>query len=500
MNDPIYKTDELLNQIQKLSNQNSELEKRCRDAEDALRIIIKRNEALGESIPLGVFTIDSQGSVTGSNLKMNKFLLWPPGDELKSESVFENSTLLDDKVVDQIRRCFKQKKPIVTECSHIGRKSESVYMRYYIAPVLESKGLVSELIVLVEDITELKKAEFAVKESENNCRALFQSAPVAMIERDASELKTYIDRIQTSGVADLKEYLRENPKEVFKCLSLIKTVDYNHAYLQLLEAENIEEVTQSSAKKPSKEYLRFAQDIIMMVAADTVWEEREENLVTVKGNRRTVLGKSIVISGHEAMLSRLIITLTDITKLKEAQEALQKSEQRYRQQSLRDNLTGLYNRRYLYHSLSEWIETGKINNTSLSVLFIDLDNFKQVVDTFGHLNGSLAIKEIAVTIRECLKEPAFAVAYAGDEFVVVLPGADNSQATEKASEIQLRISTSDYLTSQGIQAKISASFGVATVPDHASDLTGILAASDRALFAAKRIGKNTVMKAEKEVA
>ena len=117
------------------------------------------------------------------------------------------------------------------------------------------------------------------------------------------------------------------------------------------------------------------------------------------------------------------MTLTDITKLKEAQEALRKSEQRYRQQSLRDSLTGLYNRRYLYNSLSKLIESGKTDDeTTLSVLFIDLDDFKQLVDTYGHLNGSLAIQEVATTIRQCLKKPAYAVSYAGDEFVVVLPG------------------------------------------------------------------------------
>jgi diguanylate cyclase (GGDEF)-like protein len=280
-------------------------------------------------------------------------------------------------------------------------------------------------------------------------------------------------------------------------MNLIKTVDYNKAYLKLLEAENIEEVYKSFAKGTPDEYLRFAKEIIMMVAKGTVWEEREENLTTVKGNKRSVLGKSLIISGHEDTLSRVIMTLTDITKLKEVQEALRASEQRYRQQSLRDNLTGLYNRRYLYSALSKLIETSKTDDMTLSVLFIDLDDFKQVVDTYGHLNGSLAIQEVATTIRECLKEPAYAVSYAGDEFVVVLPAEDNVQANEKASEIRLRISNTDYLNSQGIQAKLNASVGIATFPDHASDLTGLLASADKALFEAKGSGKDTVRKAEK---
>ncbi|MFN2126585.1 MAG: diguanylate cyclase, partial [Anaerolineales bacterium] len=283
------------------------------------------------------------------------------------------------------------------------------------------------------------------------------------------------------------------------CLKLIKTVDYNKAYLNLLDAENIEEVYKSPAKGPREEFLSFARNIILMIADGAVWEEREEYLTTVKGNRRCVLGKSLVIKGHEDRLSSVIMTLTDITKLKEAQEALRASEQRYRQQSLRDNLTGLYNRRYLYSSLSKLMEASKTEGMNLSVLFIDLDDFKQVVDTYGHLNGSQAIQEIAGTIRECLEEPAYAVSYAGDEFIVVLPAADNIQAIEKASEIRLRISNTNYLKSQGIQAKLSASFGIATFPDHGSDLRGLLASADAALFEAKRSFKGAVKSAQKKV-
>jgi len=141
------------------------------------------------------------------------------------------------------------------------------------------------------------------------------------------------------------------------------------------------------------------------------------------------------------------------------------------------------------------IENSKADDTRLSVLFIDLDNFKQVVDTYGHLNGSLAIKEVAATIRECLREPAYAVSYAGDEFVVVLPEMDNAQANQKAIEIRARISDTDYLSSQGIIARLSASFGIATFPDHAGDLSGLLASSDKALFEAKKNGKNTIRRA-----
>ena len=153
--------------------------------------------------------------------------------------------------------------------------------------------------------------------------------------------------------------------------------------------------------------------------------------------------------------------------------------------ALHDNLTGLYNTRYLYQSLTELIESGKTANFSLSLIFMDLDHFKDVVDTHGHLNGSRAIQQVAATIKQSLEDPAYAVAYAGDEFVVVLPGFDQARARQKADEIRSRIKSTVYLLDQGIEVRLQVSFGIATFPENASDLTSLLGKADRELFAMK---------------
>lgn len=160
--------------------------------------------------------------------------------------------------------------------------------------------------------------------------------------------------------------------------------------------------------------------------------------------------------------------------------------------AIHDDLTGLYNTRHLYRVLGGLVRTAEQTREPFSLIFMDIDHFKKVVDTYGHLKGSQAIQEVARTIRECLVEPAFGVAYGGDEFVVVLQGFDKARALKKAEEIRARMKQTVYLTNHGHQVSLSASFGIAAFPDDARDVTGLLALADRAMFDIKEKGKDAI--------
>jgi len=160
--------------------------------------------------------------------------------------------------------------------------------------------------------------------------------------------------------------------------------------------------------------------------------------------------------------------------------------------AIHDDLTGLYNTRHLYRVLGSLVRMAEETKDSFSLIFMDIDHFKHVVDTYGHLKGSQAIQEVARTIRECLAEPAFGVAYGGDEFVAVLQGFDKPQALKKAEEIRSRMKQTVYLANHGHQVSLSASFGIATFPDDAGDVTGLLALADRAMFDVKEKGKDAI--------
>ncbi|MGD8991439.1 MAG: GGDEF domain-containing protein [Desulfobacterales bacterium] len=191
--------------------------------------------------------------------------------------------------------------------------------------------------------------------------------------------------------------------------------------------------------------------------------------------------------------------LTIVTKemeaeehLKGVQKALQKSKQKYKHLAIHDNLTGLYNTRHLYHDLDQLIKKSASTGRVFSLVFMDIDNFKQVVDTHGHLNASKALQEIAATIKKNLQSPAYGVAYGGDEFVLVLPEFDKQKALDMAETIRQRIKQTIYLQKVGLNVHVSSSMGVSTFPDDADTLTDLLALADQSMFSVKERGKDSV--------
>jgi diguanylate cyclase (GGDEF)-like protein len=192
-------------------------------------------------------------------------------------------------------------------------------------------------------------------------------------------------------------------------------------------------------------------------------------------------------------------TLTIVTKEMEAEEHLKRvrnelreSEKKFREQAIHDNLTDLYNTRYLYKALTELIAQSTEKEQCFSLIFMDIDNFKHVVDTHGHLNASKTLQEIAVTIKAALRDPSYGVAYGGDEFVLVLPGFNRRQGVDTAKKIRSRIKESIYLQEKGLNVQVNVSMGVSTFPHDGKTQSELLALADQAMFSVKERGKDSV--------
>jgi diguanylate cyclase (GGDEF)-like protein len=194
-----------------------------------------------------------------------------------------------------------------------------------------------------------------------------------------------------------------------------------------------------------------------------------------------------VLSSLRALLEPPSIALDNALSLQRA-EAL----------SVTDDLTRLYNSRYLNQVLRRETKRASRSGRPLSVLFIDLDGFKQVNDTHGHLCGSKALVEAAALIRGCARETDVVARFGGDEFSLILPETGREGAVSVAERIRTRISEHKFLASDGLAVHLTTSVGVATLPDVAGSAEELIRAADMAMYRVKDAGKDGIHVAQEQ--
>jgi diguanylate cyclase (GGDEF)-like protein len=164
-----------------------------------------------------------------------------------------------------------------------------------------------------------------------------------------------------------------------------------------------------------------------------------------------------------------------------------------RAQSTKDPLTGLYNRRYLQEMLEREIRRATRAEQALGVLMLDLDHFKDFNDTYGHEAGDTVLRETASYLVRSIRAEDFVCRYGGEEFVIVLPTADLRAAEARAQRIRAKLRDLVLMHNGHSLGLITASIGVAALPDHAMNERDLLQAADAALYRAKREGRDRVV-------
>jgi diguanylate cyclase (GGDEF)-like protein len=170
--------------------------------------------------------------------------------------------------------------------------------------------------------------------------------------------------------------------------------------------------------------------------------------------------------------------------------------QRFEALSVTDDLTRLYNSRYMNQVLRRETKRASRSGRPLSLLFIDMDGFKQVNDRHGHLCGSAALVEAAGLIRACARETDVVTRFGGDEFALILPDTGRDGAVSVAVRIRERVSEHRFLEADRLEVRLTASVGVATLPDVAGSAEELIRAADRAMYKVKEAGKNGIHVAE----
>jgi diguanylate cyclase (GGDEF)-like protein len=188
-----------------------------------------------------------------------------------------------------------------------------------------------------------------------------------------------------------------------------------------------------------------------------------------------------------------IETLLNISATKQSQIALKESEERYKQLSITDNLTGLYNKRHFTERLTSELERSHRYHHHFSLCLIDLDNFKQMNDNHGHLFGDEILAEFGNIIQKNLRNSDTAYRYGGEEFVIILPGILIDGSSVVANRI--RVDLLEKLFFSAIDQKpikLTASFGITASSSEDRKIEEVIKRADEALYIAKKTGKNKI--------
>lgn len=172
--------------------------------------------------------------------------------------------------------------------------------------------------------------------------------------------------------------------------------------------------------------------------------------------------------------------------------------------TITDDCTGLFNARYLYTMLESEISADNDPRVipiqpHFSLLFLDLDHFKSVNDTHGHLVGSRLLAEVGGVIKRTMGPNHAGFRYGGDEFVALLRGLDKPAALELSNALRDNLLATDFLSGEGLNLKLTASFGLATFPQDGDTLHSIIRSADTMMYHAKARGRNQIAIADAEL-
>ncbi|MCG7200395.1 sensor domain-containing diguanylate cyclase [Marinobacter pelagius] len=196
-------------------------------------------------------------------------------------------------------------------------------------------------------------------------------------------------------------------------------------------------------------------------------------------------GRGVEDDDGEMLLEGIILDISDRKALEDELEEL----------ATRDPLTGLYNRRESSRLLEEELERARRYNRPLALLWVDFDHFKEINDTHGHAAGDSVLKSVSQLLEDSVRSVDSVGRFGGEEFVIILPEMAVREAHETAERLRQRVSGQRYPLDGGAPVPMTISVGVAVYPDHGADAAMLCAAADRAMYEAKRRGRNCVVMA-----
>ena len=297
-----------------------------------------------------------------------------------------------------------------------------------------------------------------IRTSELRYRRLFEAAQDGILILDA----------QTGAITDVNPFL-------IKMLGYSRAEFVEKKLWEMGAFKDVEASQEAFEALQKNEYIRYE---------DLPLKAKNGRLVDVE------FVSNVYLVGGEKVIQ---CNIRDITERKQAQDALLKSQTLLREQSVRDHLTGLFNRRYMKETLERELLRATRKQLLLDIIMLDVDNLKQFNDTWGHAAGDEILRELGSLLLRQVRGEDIACRYGGDEFLLIMPDATREVTRERA-ELICELAKQFHLHFEGESlAAVTLSLGVAVFPKHGATSTAILRAVDAALYYAKHDGRGRVV-------
>lgn len=232
---------------------------------------------------------------------------------------------------------------------------------------------------------------------------------------------------------------------------------------------------------------QVAQEVEAAVRKDESFSV--EYAITRKDGRKIWVwerGCGVLDDDGTMVLEGIILDISDRKQLENELEAL----------ATRDSLTGVLNRRECSRVLIEELERARRYNRPLALLWIDFDHFKEINDTWGHAAGDSVLCSISSLLEDSVRSVDTLGRFGGEEFVLILPEMDVAEAEETAERLRQRVCNQPVALESGHNIRLTISIGVAVFPDHGDTLDALCAAADKAMYRAKKQGRNCIAMAQ----
>ena len=285
----------------------------------------------------------------------------------------------------------------------------------------------------------------------------------------------------------------EHSLDIIVLMNLEGTINYiNPAVEQVLGFKPEERIGAKRFELVHADDIKVLADAFNTLSKDTNAPviHGELRLRHKDGSWRTLegVGSNLV---NNNVVEAIILNYRDITERKKAEEMLKESEKKYRELSIIDDLTQLYNSRHFHAYLEIEIERSNRYQQPLTLLLLDLDKFKKFNDKYGHVEGDYVLSQLGQVIKRCLRDPDSAYRYGGEEFTIMLPMTTGEEGIVTAKRIQMELRKENFSPVLDQDINMTVSIGMAQYKPM-EDMKTFVRRVDKLMYQAKKDGRDRI--------